>query len=151
MLANIPSITDLSKLKITKVKQWAINFDYEDKHYFIHGRYEYGEGSGQDFYERILDENGHYELIHITSKWFEEDNLPVYYIKNYHKFRNYVYNQIDKDFFVKQLTKIGFADSDFVEVVKKEKKTIDDLKEEIKKHQDSITKLRSKISELGGE
>ena len=47
------SITDLSLLKITKVKDWAICFDYDGRQFLIHGTSEFGEGSGQDFYERI--------------------------------------------------------------------------------------------------
>lgn len=30
-------IEDLSLLKITKIKPWAILFDYDNKHYFLHG------------------------------------------------------------------------------------------------------------------
>lgn len=33
-------IEDLSLLKITKIKPWAILFDYDNKHYFLHGKNE---------------------------------------------------------------------------------------------------------------
>ena len=41
-------IQDLSLLKITRVRDWSICFDYDKKHYLIHGSYECGEGSWQE-------------------------------------------------------------------------------------------------------
>lgn len=37
------NIQDVSLLKITKVKNWSILFDYDDKHYLLHGVDECGE------------------------------------------------------------------------------------------------------------
>ena len=141
------SITDLSLLKITKVKDWAICFDYDGRHFLIHGTSELGEGSGQDFYERILDENGHYELKHIKSKWFEDEYVAHDYIKRQNG-KTIVYKNIDKEYFVYKLTKRGFATGIMEEKVKEETKHITKVEKQIKKYEEQIRLLRSEISGL---
>lgn len=141
------SITDLSLLKITKVKDWAICFDYDGRHFLIHGTSELGEGSGQDFYERILDENGHYELKHIKSKWFEDEYVAYDYIKRQNG-KTIVYKNIDKEYFVYKLTKRGFATGIMEEKVKEEAKHITKVEKQIRKYEEKIRLLRSEISML---
>ena len=67
-------IQDLNLLRITKVKEWAICFDYGEKHYLLHGQSEMGEGSWQVLYERTLDECGKYHLERI--KEIDEREKP---------------------------------------------------------------------------
>ena len=39
------NIQDVSLLKITKVRDWSILFDYDGKHYLLHGTGESGENA----------------------------------------------------------------------------------------------------------
>ena len=99
-------IQDLSLLKITKVREWAIFFDYGNKHYFLHEAEEMGEPIKQELFERELDSNGKYSLIPIKSIWSSE-HLCFDYFKDIS--RPIVYKQIDKEYFAYKLTKRGFA------------------------------------------
>ena len=56
------NIQDVSLLKITKVRDWSILFDYDGKHYLLHGTGESGEPDRQELYERNLNQNGKYDL-----------------------------------------------------------------------------------------
>lgn len=141
------NITDLSLLKITKVKDWAINFDYDSKHYLLHGSSELGEGSWQELYERILDQNGHYELNHINNKPYAEEYVINDYIKGQNG-RTIVYRNIDKEYFVYKLTKRGFATGIMEERVKEEEKHIAKIEKQIKKYEEKIRELRQEISGL---
>lgn len=143
----ILNITDLSLLKITKVKDWAIYFDYDGRHYLIHGGSELGEGSWQDFYERILDEYGHYELHHIGTKPYAKECVVNDYIKR-QKGHTVVYRNINKEYFVYKLTKRGFATGIMEERVIEEEKYISKIEKQIKKYEEKICLLRQKINEL---
>lgn len=146
----ILNITDLSLLKITKVRDWSICFDYDGKHYLIHGQSEPGEGSGQDFYERILDENGKYDLKHIQTKWFTDENVAWDYIRCNFSVRNkpIVYSQIDKKFFVYKLTKRGFASGIMEQRVKDEEEKIKSVEKQIREYEEKVRELRQSISKL---
>lgn len=109
-------MNDLSLLEITKVKPWAIYFDYDNKHYLLHGKVDDYE-SIQELYERQLDKNGNYDLIFIKSR-YGRDYLDSDYIKSISR-KTIVYNQIDKEYFREQLKRSGF-----VELVEKEKEPI---------------------------
>ena len=65
------NIHDLSLLKITKIKPWAIYFDYDEKHYFLHGKSD-GYESVQELFERHLNENGFWTLEFIKSNYGNE-------------------------------------------------------------------------------
>lgn len=101
-------MNDLSLLEITKVKPWAIYFDYDNKHYLLHGKAD-GYESIQELYERQLDKNGNYDLIFIKSK-YGRDYLDSGYIKSISR-KTIVYNQIDKEYFREQLTRSGFVEN----------------------------------------
>lgn len=134
-------------LKITKVKNWAICFDYDDRHYLIHGSSELGEGEWQDFYERILDENGHYELKHIKTKMYSKEYVVNDYIKKQNG-HTIVYKNIDKEYFTYKLTKRGFASGIMEERVIEEEKHISKVEKQIKKYEDKIRLLRQEINGL---
>lgn len=133
--------------KITKVKNWAICFDYDDRHYLIHGSSEPGEGEWQEFYERILDENGHYELKHIKTKMYSEEYVVNDYIKKQNG-HTIVYKNIDKEYFAYKLTKRGFASGIMEERVIKEEKHISKVEKQIKKYEEKIRLLRQEINGL---
>lgn len=101
-------MNDLSLLEITKVKPWAIYFDYDNKHYLLHGKAD-GYESIQELYERQLDKNGNYDLIFIKSR-YGEDYFASNYIKSINR-KTIVYNQIDKEHFREQLIRSGFVEN----------------------------------------
>ena len=140
------NIDDLDSLKITKVKDWAIYFDYDNRHYLLHGSSELGEGSWQDLYERYLDSNGHYELRHIKSIMYLSEYCAHDYILR-QKGKTIVYKNIDKEYFVYKLTKRGFATGLMEDKVKEQNKHIDKINKEIEKHEKIIAKLRSEINQ----
>lgn len=102
-------MNDLSLLEITKVKPWAIYFDYDNKHYLLHGKAD-GYESIQELYERQLDKNGNYGLIFIKNR-YGRDYLVSDYIKSINQ-KTIVYNQIDKEYFREQLTRSGFIENE---------------------------------------
>ena len=102
-------MNDLSLLEITKVKPWAIYFDYDNKHYLLHGKAD-GYESIQELYERQLDKNGNYDLIFIKSR-YGRYYLDSDYIKSISR-KTIVYNQIDKEYFSEQLTRSGFIENE---------------------------------------
>jgi len=143
---NIIDIQDLSLLKITRVRDWSICFDYDDKHYLLHGTSEAGEGSWQELYERELDENGKYRLDFVSNK-YGDDYVACDYIKN-QRGKTIVYSLIDKKYFAYKLTKRGFATGIFEDVVLKQKEEILNLQTELKVYEDKCRELKSKIREL---
>lgn len=146
-MAEKPNITDLSLLKITKVKGWAICFDYDGRHFLIHGTSEPGEGSGQTLYERTLDEKGRYKLNPINCKWYVEEYVRHDYIKR-QKGKTIVYKNVDKEYFAYKLTKRGFATGIMEEKVKQEEKNIAKIERQIKKYEEKIRSLKSEIYDL---
>lgn len=73
-------ITDLSKLKITKVKNWAIYFNYDNEKYLLHGSccdYEYSS----NLYKRIPI-NNKYELVYMAGEYTWDDYIKGEFIKN---------------------------------------------------------------------
>lgn len=142
----IIDIQDLSLLKVKRVRDWSICFDYDDKHYLLHGTSETGEGSWQELYERELDKNGKYKLTFISNK-YGDDYVAYDYIKRQNG-KTIVYSLIDKEFFSYKLTKRGFATGIFENEVLKQKEVILNLQTELKAYEDKCIKLRSKINEL---
>ena len=87
---KIIDIQDLSLLKITKVKPWAIYFDYDKKHYLLHGKSD-GCESVQELYERHLNKNGFCTLEFIKSNYGNE-----YVSNDYIKFSRWKFWNKDK-------------------------------------------------------
>lgn len=122
-------IQDLSLLKITKIKPWAIYFDYDEKHYLLHGKSD-GCESVQELYERHLNKNGFWTLNFIKSNYGNEYVIN-YYIKPI-SWQTIVYSQIDKEYFREKLEIHGFIKSD--EIINKSKiNTVQDLINELQK------------------
>lgn len=88
-----------SKIKIYKVKFWAVYFKYEDEYYLLHyGGDLYEEAT--TLYHKILDENGKYELKVIASKYNNCIPKCVY--------KTTTYSHINRVDFVMSLLKDGF-------------------------------------------
>lgn len=134
-------IDDLSKLKITKVTTWKIYFDYDGVHYMIID--DSDEDSHISFYKRDID-NGKVRLTLVNQKItcmsvgrFIKD------ISRKHP-KHLVYSNVDREYFVKQLVKIGFSCGMFEnEYYNKEK--------EIQKIRNEISLLSDKIHDIDKE
>lgn len=145
-MVTIIDIQDLSLLKITRVRNWSICFDYDNKHYLIHGKSEAGEGSWQELYERELDEHGKYELTFIANK-YGDDYVTNDFIKN-QRGKTIVYALIDKNFFAYKLTKRGFAAGIFESEVARQNDEILKLRSELNTYEDKCREIRKMINEL---
>lgn len=101
------NIQDLSLLKITKIKPWAIYFDYDEKHYLLHGKSD-GYESVRELFERHLNENGFWTLEFIKSNYGNECVINDY-IRPF-SWQTIVYNQISKEYFRDKLATHGFTE-----------------------------------------
>ena len=140
-------IKDLSKLKITKVKTWAIYFDYDGEKYLLHG------SSGDDYeyniilYKRVpLNNKGKYNLKYICGQPTSNDGVEYRYIKYFGK--QICYKHIDKEYFVKKLTYNGYCYGMYDEYVKNLKRKVDAINGEIKMFENSIRDLELSKREL---
>ena len=135
-------ITNLSLLKITKVKDWAIFFDYDDKHYLLHEN-----NSGETYhelYERKLNKYGGYKLEYISSK-ISNNSLIGEYIR---KRKPIVYSQINKELFIYYLTKNDFISSHFDTIVEDQRRQREELEKEILLYENKIREIREKIRNI---
>lgn len=127
------------KIKIYKVKPWAVYFKHGDEYYLLH----YGGDLYEEktvLYKKILDNNGQYELKYIHFCYGKKIPNCV--------FESNVYSHINKKRFIYYLTFYGFIKSRFspyVEnAIKKKNKLMDkitDLQDEIRKIQNNINKM----------
>lgn len=136
-------IDDLNKLKITKVKRWAIYFTYDNERYLLHGTSDCGE-SGVTLYKRNW--NGtKFKLERIASDWGDE-NVEYEYIKSIPRNTNtLVYAHIDKEYFVKKLSLDGFVYGIFDKEVENIKLNNENIREQIRKLENEIRQLRREI------
>lgn len=91
-------ITDLSMLKITKVKPWAVYFIYNDEKYLLH------ETDNDDIVVTLFKKKyigNRYELEYEASSYGWIGTIPLK--TGLTKKRNLVYNHIDLLSFVKRL------------------------------------------------
>lgn len=130
------NIQDLSKLKILKIKDWAIDFEYDGTRYLLHGGSEMGEGSWQELYIKNLDSLGNYKLDLIKTVHYIDDYVGNYYFLGYDK-KGLTYKQLDLVYFVKKMTWNGLVKSLY-------SSEINDIKRRIENKEKSIQKLRDK-------
>ena len=103
-------ITDLTKLKFTKVTDWKVYFDYEGQRYMII------EDSDEDahlsLYKRDID-NGKVTLTWLNGKVTTLRIKSI--IKDISKRRttSIVYTNIDREHFVKKLVELEFSSGIF--------------------------------------
>lgn len=140
-------IQDLNLLKVTKVKEWAICFDYAQKHYLLHGQSEIGEGSWQVLFERTLDDCGKYHLERIKESGYAPEYVADDYIKK-QKGKTIVYSKIDKEYFSYKMTKRGFAIGIMQQKVEEENQHILSVESQIKELEQKIYGLRREIAHL---
>ena len=144
-------IKDLSLLKITKVKDWAIYFTYDNERYLLHGSSDGGDYSMTLYLRVPISSDGKYKLEPLQGKYTSSDFVSGYIKVNTigkGKSTTIHYSEIDKEFFVKQLTVNGFVSGvldEKIDVIKIKNKT---RQEEIKKLREQIYKLEKQIKEL---
>ena len=141
------NIKDLSKLKILKVKDWAIDFDYDGIRYLLHGGSEMGEGSWQDLYIKRLDGYGRYDLELIKTVHYIDEYVGNYYFGGYDK-NGLTYSQLDLVYFVKLMTWNGLVKSLYSSEINKIKRSIKLKEDNIQTLRAKEIKLQKEISEL---
>ena len=133
-------IEDLNKLKIYKIKGFAIYFKYDKEYYMIHE-----DGDGYEYtirlYKKHIGDKRKYKLEFI--------DCPVNYLscvgdlynnKGYNR-NAYVYKNMDLDYFVKKMTYHGLCKSMYskekleqgVNKIKEQIKVIDACKRDLNK------------------
>lgn len=105
-----------------------------------------GEGSWQELYERELDANGKYNLLHLKTVNGDDDVKQDYIERQ--RGNTIVYKNIDKEYFAYKLTKRGFATGIMENKVKEEQRHINKVEKQIKKYEEKIRHLRYEISGL---
>ena len=132
-------ITDLSLLRIRRVFDWKIYFDYNGEHYMIIS--DDDEDIHTSFYKREIDSQGKVTM-HCLCGVFRHccANTFIRDVSKTHK-GGLTYSNIDREFFVKQLVAFGFAGGLF----EKEYKYKEKRKAAIEKE---IVKLREEMHVL---
>ena len=144
------NITSLDKLQITKVKPWCINFNYDNKKYFLRTDSDEDcvmqlyrrEPAGKDVYTNTLM----YSIISCVSS----NSL----IKSVSTKSNLVYSQIDKEYFVKKLTEVGLVDSMYSDKYKRyinSRQSIEAQIDELRKKQQELDKYWNKTEGKGSK
>ena len=135
------NIKNINSINITKVKDWAIYFDYEDKHYLIIGSSEFVGKSWQDLCERKFDGKKYYSKL-IKRKFDEKEYVKNDYIEK-QKNKNIIYSLINKKYFTYKLTQKGFFNGVYEKEIKQEKIKV--LKEQLKNKEKECLDIKNKI------
>ena len=140
-------IIDLDKLKITTVKQWAINFTYDDIQYFIHDDSDEDRCMGLYRKPKCNSSKGLNGKITLD---YPSDFIKLKYGKIRHSnyYNKYIinYNQIDKEYFVMKLTEIGFACGLMENKVKEYE--IEQIQKQIDRKLEEVNRLKEKINKI---
>lgn len=102
-------IDDLSKLQITKIKPWVVNFRYNGEYYVLHGESEIGEGSWQTLYKKVMQENKKVDMIPIGGTVMADANVEWVYFP--YRNNREPYKFLDKAYFVRKMTAFGIVSS----------------------------------------
>lgn len=137
---------DAKQLKITRVRDWSICFDYKGEHYLIKGSSEIGEGQWQTLYRRTLNEHGFWSLETMaTSSKGNEYLINDYfseYKKKFPKARTIVYRYVSRAAFAKHLSRMGLAEGCYERAARKEV-----LQEQIHAYKNQIIEISQKLKE----
>lgn len=120
------------KIKIYKVKPWAVYFKHDNEYYLLH----YGGDLYEEkttLYRKILDNNGKYELKYLHSCYGNKIPSCV--------FRSQVYSHINKIRFIYCLTFHGFIKSKFSASIENAIKKRNKLVNDMRNLQDLINKI----------
>ena len=131
---NILNISNLDKLKITKIKSWAIYFTYDNNKYLLH----LGDADEYDtittlYLRTPINNTGQYKLEPIV--WHYGDFIPSIKYKTKKKYDGTL-SQIDKQDFVWILTWNNIIESKYSDEITKRKhdiKKIENIKKKLNK------------------
>ena len=137
-------INNINKLKITKIKDWAIYFTYDNARYLLHAN------TYTTLYKRKpLNECGKFELQWMCSKYGYLIPNINYRDKNNKSLRCRPYNQIDLKKFLWDMTWNDFFESDYSQEIEVRKQKIKEIDQDIKKleiQKQNLRKYRSDVT-----
>lgn len=144
------NIEDIMQLRITKVTLRKLYFDYEDRHFAIIDVSDFCN-SLLYFYERIFTNDYGFvnmRFINSTDKsirisWFIRD------VSKRHPL-TITYSNLDREYFAKALTELGFATSLYADEWAEKKQKIDDIKAEIARLNDQIKDINDEFFKTSG-
>lgn len=144
------NIEDIMQLRITKVTLRKLYFDYEDRHFAIIDVSDFCN-SLLYFYERIFTNDYGFvnmRFINSTDKsirisWFIRD------VSKRHPL-TITYSNLDREYFAKALTELGFATSLYEDEWAEKKQKIDDIKAEIARLNDQIKDINDEFFKTSG-
>lgn len=123
-------IEDLMLLKVTKVTYWKIYFKYAGKNYMLIDDGE--EDDHVSLYEREISNNK--VRLHLINGAITSGGMHQF-IKDIskRKAKHLVYSNIDREYFVKQLVKLGFSSGlyqqEYIEMTNRRTEIISKIKE----------------------
>lgn len=139
-------IEDNKDVKITKVKEWKVDFTYRGDKYLLKGSSELGEGSWATLYRKEVDNNGKYTLSPLRRKYCPE-YVGREFIRSLFS-KNPTYSQMDVNFFVYKLTWYGFVGSVYGEMIEEKKRIIEMVDELEKSVMKEIKRARNSITDI---
>ena len=133
-------------VRITKVKEWKVDFTYKGDKYLLKGSSELGEGSWATLYRKEVDETGRYTLSMLRRKYCPE-YVGREFIRSLFS-KNPTYSQMDVNYFVYKLTWYGFVDSVYSEMIEEKKRIIEIVDELEKSAMKEIKRARNLITDI---
>ena len=94
-------ITDLSKLKITKIRYDKIHFKYDGQRYFVIAHWDCGDSWYSLYKKDCID--GYWKVELLTTSGWTGASIDYLLDKKSRTKRNIIYSHIDKKYFVNKL------------------------------------------------
>lgn len=138
-------IDDTTKLRITKIKNWAIYFTYDNEKYLLHESSEDYETATTLYKREVVNEHGKFKLIPLKSGYGGQ--IPNIKYKTNNRIKNYnsrPFSQIDMNNFVWDMTWKGYFSSCYDIEIEKTKQKIKDIETTIETLKDMMRELRNK-------
>lgn len=130
-MINLPCIEDLSKLKITKVKHWKVCFEYSGDKYILISDSD-SDDCGLILYKKTLLDKDKFKLEFIASKLTSEQPSELIMDISKNKPTSLVYSNINREFFVKKLTELGFNNGKYKDEYQAVQDNVHEIYEEIR-------------------
>lgn len=144
------NIEDIMQLRITKVTLRKLYFDYEDRHFAIIDVSDFCN-SLLYFYERIFTND--YGFVNMRFINFTDKSIRIsWFIRDVSKRHplTITYSNLDREYFAKALTELGFATSLYADEWAEKKQKIDDIKAEIARLNDQIKDINDEFFKTSG-
>lgn len=134
-------IEDVKLIKITKIKPWAINFNYDNKHYLLHTSED--EDCYITLYERELNDKGYWKLNHICSR-ISCVSIMSFIRYNYNTTYkcSAPYSHINKRYFVYKLVQNNLLVDTYDKKIKERIEALHNIDVEIQKKNEELSNLK---------